>query len=658
MVGETPNLAARLQGLADPGSIVISRHTRRLVGGLFELADLGPQRLRGFAEPHAAFRFVGERRTEGRFEALHGRRLTPLVGREHELAMLMERWARAKDGDGQVVLLAGEAGIGKSRVVRALRERLGDEPYTPLSCYCSPYHTNSALHPVIGLLERAAQLDRGDRPEEQLARLEALLARSSERLNEALPLLAALLGLPTGERYPELRLTAEVQKQRTLQVLVDQLVGLAAEQPVLALYEDAHWIDPSTLELLSLVVERIRGLRALLLITFRPEFQSPWTGHAHVTTLSMSRLGRRQGADLVAQVIDGKRLPAAVVEQIVARTDGVPLFVEELTKTVLESGLLADKGDHYELVGSLPPLAIPATLHDSLMARLDRLARVKEVAQIGAVIGREFSHELLVAVADRPPGQLHGALERLVSSELVFRRGAPPHATYAFKHALVQEAAYQSLLRSRRASLHARILRALEQESRDSKEVEPELLAHHATQAGAVAKAVRYWHLAGEKALERSANAEAAGHLARGLELLGELPDPAARRPLELELRLTLGPALIATRGQTAGEVGANYGRARDLAGEIGEDTQAFRALFGLWQFHLLRAEVRTARVLSEQCAALARRRDDRELLLGACRALGAAHYYLGEFVAAQATLMEGIALADSLPQRWHAPGS
>ena len=657
VVGETPNLAARLQGLADPGSIVISRHTRRLVGGLFELADLGPQRLRGFAEPHAAFRVVGERRTEGRFEALHGRRLTPLVDREHELAMLMERWARAKDGDGQVVLLAGEAGIGKSRVVRALRERLGDEPYTPLSCYCSPYHTNSALHPVIGLLERAAQLDRGNRPEEQLARLEALLARSSERLDEALPLLAALLGLPTGERYPELRLTAEVQKQRTLQVLVDQLVGLAAEQPVLALYEDAHWIDPSTLELLSLVVERIRGLRALLLITFRPEFPPPWTGHAHVTTLSMSRLGRRQGADLVAQVIDGKLLPAAVVEQIVARTDGVPLFVEELTKTVLESGLLADKGDHYELVGSLPPLAIPATLHDSLMARLDRLARVKEVAQIGAVIGREFSHELLVAVADRPPGQLHGALERLVSSELVFRRGAPPHATYAFKHALVQEAAYQSLLRSRRASLHAKILRALEQESRDSKEIEPELLAHHATQAGAVAKAVRYWHLAGAKALERSANAEAAGHLARGLELLGELPDPAARRPLELELRLTLGPALIATRGQTAGEVGANYGRARDLAGEIGEDTQAFRALFGLWQFHLLRAEVRTARALSEQCAALARRRDDRELLLGACRALGAAHYYLGEFVAAQATLMEGIALADSLPQRWHAPG-
>jgi class 3 adenylate cyclase/predicted ATPase len=653
VVGETPNLAARLQALAEPGSIVISGRTRRLVGGLFELADLGPQRLKGFAEPPAAFRVVGEGRTHGRFEALRGQRLTPLVGREPELAMLMQRWASARNGNGQVVLLAGEAGIGKSRVVRALRERLGDEPYTPLSCYCSPYHTNSALHPVIGLLERAARLDRGDRPEEQLAKLEALLARSSERLDEALPLLAALLELPT----PELRLAPEVQKQRTLQALVDQLAGLAEQQPVLVLYEDMHWIDPSTLELLTLVVERVRRLRVLVLLTFRPEFQPPWTSHAHVTTLMMSRLGRRQGADLVARVTGGKLLPAVVVEQIVARTDGVPLFVEELTKTVLESGLLAEKGDHYELVGSLPPLAIPATLHDSLMARLDRLGPVKEVAQIGAVIGREFSHELLVAVAGRPQAQLQGALERLVASELVFRRGAPPEATYSFKHALVQEAAYQSLLKSKRQQLHGRIAATLEQQFPEVGASEPELLAHHATRAGALEKAVRYWQLAGEKALERSANAEAAGHLAKGLDLLGDLPEPAARRPLELELRLALGPALIATRGQTAGAVGANYGRARTLAGEIGEDTQAFRALFGLWQFHLLRAEVRTARALSEQCAALARRRDDRELLLGACRALGAAHYYLGEFVAARATLAEGVALAHDLPQRWQAPG-
>ena len=391
VVGETPNLAARLQALAAPGRVVISQATRRLVGGLFELADLGPRRLKGFAAPLAVWRVEGEGRAEGRFEALHGEHLTPLVGREHELGILMERWGWARDGDGQVVLLTGEPGIGKSRMLRTLRERLGDEPHTALSHYCSPHHTNSALYPVIGLLERAARLDRDEPPEEQLARLEAMLGRSGERLDEVVPLVAALLGVPTGEGYPALTLTPEVQKRRTLQALVDQVAGLAAQRPVLAMYEDVHWIDPSTLELLGLVIERVRELPVLVLITFRPEFQPPWTAQAHVTSLTMGRLGRRQGADLVARVTGDKPLPTEIVEQIVARTDGVPLFVEELTKTVLESGLLADAGDRYELAGPLPPLAIPTTLHDSLMARLDRLAPVKEVAQIGAVIGREFT---------------------------------------------------------------------------------------------------------------------------------------------------------------------------------------------------------------------------------------------------------------------------
>ncbi len=331
VIGEVPNLAARLQTLAAPGSVVISQATRRLVGGLFELADLGPQRLKGFAEPLAAFRVEGEGRAEGRFEALRGEQLTSLVGREHELGILLERWAWAKDGDGQVVLISGEPGIGKSRLLRALRERLGGEPYTPLSLFCSPYHTNSAFHPVIAQLERAARLDRGEPLAAQLAKLETLLAPSSERLDEAMPLVADLLGVPSGERYSALALTPEVQKRRTLEALVDQLACLAAQQPVLVLYEDVHWIDPSTLELLGLVIERILRLRVLALITFRPEFQPPWTGHAHVTTLTMSRLGRRQGADLVARVTGDKPLPSEIVEQIVARTDGVPLFVEELT---------------------------------------------------------------------------------------------------------------------------------------------------------------------------------------------------------------------------------------------------------------------------------------------------------------------------------------
>ena len=373
VVGETPNLAARLQALAGPGSVVISQATRRLVGGLFELADLGPQRLKGFAEPLAAWRVEGEGRAEGRFEALHGSISRRWSGASTSSASCWSAGPGPRTATARWCCCRASLGSASRASIRALRERLGDEPYTPLSHYCSPYHTNSALHPVIELLERAARLDRDDPPEAAARQARGGARRDGRAADEVVPLLAALLGVPTGERYPALTLTPEVQKRRTLRALVDQLAGLAAQQPVLALYEDVHWIDPSTLELLGLVIERIRQLPVLVLITFRPEFQPPWTGQAHVTSLAMSRLGRRQGADLVARVTGEKPLPAEIVEQIVARTDGVPLFVEELTKTVLESGLLADAGDHYELSGPLPPLAIPATLHDSLMARLDRL---------------------------------------------------------------------------------------------------------------------------------------------------------------------------------------------------------------------------------------------------------------------------------------------
>ena len=649
--GETPNLASRLQALAEPGAVVIAASTRRLVGSLFALTDLGPQPLKGFAEPVPAFQVGGEGRAEGRFEALRGRHVTPLVGRANELAILMERWVWAREGDGQVVLLSGEPGIGKSRLLRALRERLADQPHVVLSHFCSPHHTNSALHPVIIQLERAAGFVAEDGPAAKLARLENLIGPGAD---EAVPLIAALLAVPTEGRYPQLNLTPQRQKQRTLEVLLDQLEALARQRPVLQLYEDVHWADPSTLEFLDLLVERVRGIPALLLLTFRPEFAPSWLGQGHVTQLPLNRLGRRQGAALVQQVCGDKALPQEVLDQVLEKTDGVPLFIEELTKTVLESGLLRAASDHYELTGPIPSLAIPATVHDSLMARLDRLAPVREVAQTAAAIGRRFPFQLLSAVSHLNVEELCQALDQLTDAELIFRRGSPPHAIYTFKHALVQDAAYQSLLRSRRAILHARILAALEQNSPESKELEPELLAHHATQAGRLEKAVRYWHRAGERALERSANAEAVGHLTKALDLLQELPDPALRSTLELGLRLTLGPALIATQGQTAVEVGENYNRARQLAGEVGEETQTFRALFGLWQFHLLRAELHTARELSEQCAALARERDDPELLIGSCRALGAAQYYLGAFVAARATLDEGVALAKRLPRRCH----
>jgi class 3 adenylate cyclase/predicted ATPase len=655
VVGETPNLAARLQALAAPGSVVISQATRRLVGGLFELDDLGPQRLKGFAEPLAAWRVEGESRAEGRFEALHGERLTPLVGREHELGILLERWAWAKDGDGQVVLLSGEPGIGKSRVIRTFRERLGEEPYTPLSHYCSPYHTNSALHPVIGLLERAARLDRDEPAEAQLAKLEAVLARSSDRLDQVVPLIAALLGVPTGERYPALTLAPEVQKRRTLQALVEQLAGLAAQQPVLALYEDVNWIDPSMLELLGLVIERIQRLPVLMLIAFRPEFQPPWTGQAHVTTLTMGRLGRRQGADLVARVTGTKPMPAEIVEQIVARTDGVPLFVEELTKTVLESGLLTETGDRYELTGSLPPLAIPTTLHDSLMARLDRLAPVKEVAQIGAVIGREFSHELLAAVSPLSDDKLGEALDQLVTSELVFRRGAPPEATYAFKHALVQDAAYQSLLKSKRQQLHARIAEVLEECFLDVGETGPEVLARHLTDAGLVERAIPYWRRAGELAAARSANVEATAHLSKGLELIGKLPNSAEQLDQELAFRLAIGGPLTATHGYPASEVERTYSRAWALCDQLGRSAELFPVLRGLWNYHLVRGELQQAHDLSSRLVALAE--EQREPLRRALarRVLGSTLFFLGRFTDAMAALDEGIAIDDGIAA-WEDP--
>ena len=475
VIGETPNLAARLQALAEPGQVVIAERTYRLLGRLFEVEDLGRRPLAGFGEPLRVLCVLGQSAAEDRFEALHGTGLVPLVGREQELALLLDRWERVRDGEGQVVLLSGEPGIGKSRLVRALRERLARETYTPLSHFCSPFHQTSPLYPVIDLLERGAGFARDDGPLEKLDKLEALIAAATRDVAGAAPLLAALLSIPIADRYPPLELSPEQQKQRTFEALVDQITGLAAHRPVLAVYEDVHWADPTTLELLESVIERVRTLPMLVLITCRPEFSPRWSGHAHLTLLTLSRLGRRQGTSMVEQLTGGKALPAEVLAQILARTDGVPLFVEELTKVVLESGLLVEESDRYVLIGPLPPLAIPATLHDSLMARLDRFAPVKQVAQIAACIGREFSYDLVSMTAPLSEDTLQDALKGLCASELVFCRGTPPNASYRFKHALVHEVAYRSLLRSRRQQLHARIAAVLEERFPQTAETDPEL---------------------------------------------------------------------------------------------------------------------------------------------------------------------------------------
>jgi class 3 adenylate cyclase len=601
--GDTPNLAARLQALAAPGSIVISASTRRLVGGVFELSDLGPQRLKGFAEPLGAWQVTGERRAEGRFEALHAAGLTPLVGREKELALLLRLWRQASAGEGQVALLSGEPGIGKSRLVRELRERIGAEPHVRVTHQCSPYYRTSPLHPVIQHLERAAGFEREDLPEARLAKLEALLARGTDKLDQAVPLIAALLGIPTGGRYTRIDLTPQRQKELTLEALLEQLVALAAEQPVLVVHEDVHWIDPTTQELLSLALERTQRLPVLTIITFRPEFTPPWAGQLHVRKLELDRLGRREGAAMVDRLVGHKTLPDEVAAQIVAKTDGVPLFVEELTKAVLESGLLADVGDHYELSGPLPRLAIPATLHDSLLARLDHLAPAKEVAQIGAAIGRQFSHALLVAVADRPEPELHAALDQLVHSGLIFRRGAPPGATYCFKHALVRDAAYESILKSRRRILHGRIAALLQHSSATA----PDLLAQHLAGAGMAAAAARAYARAAQANIARGAGREAITQVAVALRLLENEPQDDERGRLEAELLVARGDAMRLVQGTAAPETGAVYRRARELIEQLRTrrhrgrvpSSALSKALYGECLYHYHRAELRDANALA-----------------------------------------------------------
>jgi predicted ATPase len=466
------------------------------------------------------------------------------------------------------------------RLVRELHARLEGEPHNWLLYQCSPYHTTSPLYPLIEQLERAAGLERDDPPETKLDKLETLLAQGTERPDLAVPLVAAVLGVPTEARYSLPELTPQRQKQLTLQALVDQLEGASAAQPALLAYEDVHWIDPTTLELLGLAIERVQRLPVLLLITFRPEFNPPWTGQPDVSALPLSRLGRRDSAAMVERVIGAKALPAEVSAEIVAKTDGVPLFVEELTKAVLESDLLEDAGDRYELSGPLLPLAIPSTLHDSLLARLDRLASVKEVAQIGAAIGREFSYPLLAGVADRPEDQLQSALDQLVKSELVFRSGIPPEITYSFKHALVQETAYGTLLKRRR-QLHSRIAQVLTEQFPDRVAAEPELLAHHHTEAGEAEQAIKYWLKAGQRATERSANAEAVSHLRRGLDLLGGIADRVERARQELALQVALGAPLLVVKGYSAPETSTASARAYELCKHVGETAQLYPALFG-----------------------------------------------------------------------------
>jgi class 3 adenylate cyclase/predicted ATPase len=657
IVGETPNLAARLQAIADPNMVVIADGTRRLLGDLFELKDLGSKDLKGIAGPVQAWAALRPASVESRFEALHGRGLTDLVGREEELERLLRRWSRAKTGEAQVVLLSGEAGIGKSRLTAALLERLATEPHTRLRYFCSPQHTDSAFYPIIGQMERAAGLARDDTMQTQLDKLDASLAQTSTSKQDA-ALFANMLSLPNDGRYPAIELLPQQRRQRTLEALISQIEALARQNPVLMIFEDVHWIDPTSLEVLGRAVEKARTLGVLLIVTYRPEFEPPWIGRPHVTGLTINRLAQRDVDAMIDRVVGNQHIPANIRRDIIERTDGIPLFVEEMTKAVLE----AESDDEAQRTAAAvpsPALAVPASLHASLMARLDRLGPAKEVGQIGAAIGREFSYALLAAVVAKPEAELQPALDRLTQAGLLFRQGVPPHATYLFKHALVQDAAYGTLLRDPRRALHARIAEALESQFADIAENQPELLARHCTEAGLIEKSAGFLGKAGQRSLARSALVEAAEQFTRALDHIATLPSTPALRREEIKLQVALITPLFHVKGYAAPESKGAVERARllieqaEALGEPSEDPLLlFSVLYGLFVLNLIAFNGDVCRDLAARFLALAEKQGTTVPLMIGHRVMGVTLVHTGHFEESRAHLDRAIALFDPIEHR------
>jgi predicted ATPase/class 3 adenylate cyclase len=647
-LGEVPNVCARIQGLTAPNTMVISDATYRLVQGYFGCQDLGAQTLRGVAAPLHVYRVLQESGARGRLDVAVTRGLTPLVGRESEVALLLERWEQVKARHGQVILLSGDAGIGKSRLVQMLKGHVAHEPHTRWECRSTEHYQNTALFPHTDLFQRLLQFHAEETPDEKVGKLEQMLRQHRLPLAESVPLFAPLLSLPLPEeRYPGLHVSPQRQRQKTLETLVALLVEHAERHPVLFILEDVHWADPTTLEWLHLVIEQIPTTSVLMVLTCRPTFQPSWSHRSYLTEITVSRLSHAQVEQIVTGMTNGKTFPAAVLQQIIARTDGVPLFVEELTKAILESGHLTEVDGHYELTGSFATFAIPATLQDSLMARLDRLVTAKAVAQYAAVIGRQFPYELLQAVSQLDEAMLQHELGRLVEAEIVYQRGVPPQAMYTFKHALIQDAAYQSLLRSTRQQYHQRIAQVLVSQFPETTETQPELLAQHYTEAGLNTQAIPYWQRAGQRAIARSAYVEAMAHLTTGLDVLRTLPETPERTQQELIVQITLGLALNATRTWAAPEVECAYARARALCQQIGETPQLFSVLYGLWLYYEVRADLRTALELGEQCLKLAQSVHDPARILVAHFALGITLFWRGQLVLARDHLEQGIALYD-----------
>ena len=635
-VGETMNLAARLQGIAQPDQIVVSAKVHRLAGGTFDYVDLGEQALKGIPTTSRAYRVQGISQAHSRFEAATQEGMTPIVGREHEIGALLERWHLARSGRGQMAILSGEAGIGKSRTVSALRECLETMGAGTMHFQCSPFHVNSAFHPSIDALERALRFGRDDTADAKLDKLESLVVEHFHLPREDVRFIADVLSIPSETRFGPTALSARRRKEESMRALVDLTELGARAKPTVLLFEDAHWADPSSLELLDLLVDRLPDIPLLVLLTHRPEFRSPWSDLAHVTAFDLSRLKRAECRAIIVRLADGKALPEQLVEEIIDKADGVPLFVEEVTKAVLESGDLTEAGDRYVYSGTAASMAVPATLRDSLMARLDRVTVVKEISQIGSAIGREFSYELLAAVSPMNTRALADGLVRLTDSGLAFRRGTIPDATFTFKHALVQDAAYDSLLKSRRQELHAAIGRVLEASYPSTVEHTPELLARHFTAAGLDAEAVGYWRRAGESAFRRMALPEAISHLRAGLACLERLAPGPSRDLDELSLRTLLGPAVIAHRGWAAPEVSDVLERAWNLAESLGHVESYLPVLHGLWVHHMSGARLATSIGWAEKMLDFATSVRDENLELNGRRAAMASYFWKGELLLAR----------------------
>jgi class 3 adenylate cyclase/predicted ATPase len=656
IIGETPNLAARLQSVAEPSSVVIAESTRKLLGNLFQLEDLGAHDLKGISGAVRAWAALRPASVESRFDALHATGLTELVGREEELDLLLRRWSKAKTGEGQAVLLSGEPGIGKSRLTAALIERLAAEPHTRLRYFCSPQHTDSALYPIISQMERAAGFAYDDTAQAKLDKLDALLGQNVTSSQDT-ALFAEMLSLPNDGRYPRLELPPQQRRQKTLEALAAQMEALAQSNPVLIIFDDVHWIDPTSLETLGRIVDRLKTLGVLLIITHRPEFEPPWIGRSYLTAVTLNRLGEREIASMIEHVTGNRALPENIRQDIIERTDGIPLFVEEMTKAVLEA---ESESDARRTAAAVLPSAVPvpASLHAFLMSRLDRLGRAKEVAQVGAAIGRVFSYALLAAVV-RKPADLQSALGSLLKAGLLFEQGAPPHASYLFKHALVQDAAYGTLLRDARRSLHARIANTFENEFIDIAENQPEVLARHYTEAGLIDKAAGYWGKAGLRSLSRSALPEASEQLSRALAQIDALPETPALHRNQITLQIALINILMPTKGHAAPETKAALERARSmieqcerLAEPLEDPLILFSVLYGFWVSSLVAFNGDAIRDLANQFLIFAEKDTATAPLMLAHRIMGSSLQFTGHFTDARTHLDRANALYDETQHR------